>query len=412
MKKILPIYIILNMIFITICSSLIINGVMYYKLLSYGYIFFLVLNIIMIFFIKKKFSVADVFLLCIVLFSFISVIFAKNRTVAIWGEFIRYEGLFSILYYLTLYYVSSYVGDKYKKIVIYSFLFCGFINLVYSIFLVTNVGDFKRVYVDNRIWANGFTTNPNFFATYMLLCLGYSIGLFIDEKNNIFKFINASLIFLFMIGILISNTMSCVVGTIAILIYVIIHCIKNKKFIKVPIIIALILLAFILIYSADLTTLKKDFIKTVKQTKEIAKGNLDDKFGTNRLFIWKNTMKIVPKYLLTGAGIDNFYYAFGDRPLKNGKWVFDKAHNEYLQTLICEGIFGLVSYLLLYGIIIIRGIKNKKIYLLIPVIGYLTQAFFNISVIEVAPFFYISLGLLVDRGILNEESKCNNTCTQ
>ena len=114
--------------------------------------------------------------------------------------------------------------------------------------------------------------------------------------------------------------------------------------------------------------------------------------------------------------IDNFYYAFGDKPIGRGRWFFDKVHNEYLQILITEGIFALISYLLLFGWVTIKGTinnyKNKEIYLILPVIGYLTQAFFNISVIEVAPFFYISLGLLVDRGISNEKSKRNNTSTQ
>ena len=61
----------------------------------------------------------------------------------------------------------------------------------------------------------------------------------------------------------------------------------------------------------------------------------------------------------------------------------------------------LLSYLVLYGIIVLNGIKNsfkdKKVYLILPIIGYLVQAQFNISVIEVAPFFYIALGLSVDR---------------
>jgi putative inorganic carbon (HCO3(-)) transporter len=67
--------------------------------------------------------------------------------------------------------------------------------------------------------------------------------------------------------------------------------------------------------------------------------------------------------------------------------------------LITQGIFSLIAYLSLYGTIIIKKIKSKEknIYLILPIIGYLTQAFFNISVIEVAPFFYISLGILNSR---------------
>ena len=77
--------------------------------------------------------------------------------------------------------------------------------------------------------------------------------------------------------------------------------------------------------------------------------------------------------------------------------MFDKAHNEYLQTLVTQGIFSLASYLFIFGYAVYIGIKNsyrfKQIYLVLPVIGYLIQAFFNVSVIEVAPIFYIALGL-------------------
>lgn len=143
----------------------------------------------------------------------------------------------------------------------------------------------------------------------------------------------------------------------------------------------------------------KDLGKTAKEATEVAKGNADDKFGSSRMYIWKATIKIIPKYWLHGAGIDNFYFAFGQEPLQsnNGKIVYDKVHNEYLQTLVTQGVFSLISYLFLYAIVLKKGIKysikNEEIFLILPIIGYLVQAFFNISVIEVAPIFYIALGL-------------------
>lgn len=80
--------------------------------------------------------------------------------------------------------------------------------------------------------------------------------------------------------------------------------------------------------------------------------------------------------------------------------IFDKAHNEYLQILVTEGIFCFLSYIALYGIIFFYGvknsIKNKELYLILPIIGYIVQAFFNISVIEVAPIFYMTLGLCIE----------------
>ena len=127
------------------------------------------------------------------------------------------------------------------------------------------------------------------------------------------------------------------------------------------------------------------------------------------MFVWKNTLKVVPKHLLHGVGVDNFYDAF-DTPLfrfiKGGDAIeyYDKAHNEYLQKLVTEGIFSLITYLSMLFIIFINSIKkvfkdNESIViaLFLAFIGYLVQAFFNISVIEVAPLFWIICGLLYER---------------
>ena len=201
--------------------------------------------------------------------------------------------------------------------------------------------------------------------------------------------------------LMISNALSCLVGLIIVFIYIVIYSIKEEKYLKLMLITVIMMATMTVAIKSDKTTLFNDFNKTTYEVKDILHGNFDDTYGTKRMFIWKNTVKIVPKYILHGVGIDNFYYAFDGKPLIRKGVAYDKAHNEYLQILITEGIFGLLFYLLFYAIIVIRGIKNnyknREIYLIIPVIGYLVQAFFNISVIEVAPIFYISLGLCVER---------------
>ena len=151
------------------------------------------------------------------------------------------------------------------------------------------------------------------------------------------------------------------------------------------------------------TTIAKELINLGNETIEISKGNFDDNFGTDRMFGWKETIKIIPNYWLTGVGIDNFYYAFNGKPLtiNNGIFGYDKVHNEYLQVFITQGVLSFITYILLFANIVFVGIKesykNDKLYLLLPVGGYMIQAFFNISVIDVAPLFYIGLGLLYDR---------------
>ena len=414
MKKLkellLPIYIILNMLYVLIGSYLVISKVINIGKFSKGEIVMLILNLLVLItaFIVKKikkeklhFNITDIFLVLIIIFSIISVIFAVKPKYALFGFSGRYEGLFQILYYFSIYMLCTYVNKKHKKIIAYGILTCGAVEAIYAILQVTQWLPVITQYHHKKPWATAFITNPNFFGSLMILCLSFSLGLFIDLDKLYTKIINGLLIFLFMVGLLISNTLSAAVGLIVVFGYIIVYIIKEKKFKDFIIIVLVLLSASILMHTTKKTYLLKDFIKTKNQTVEIAKGNVQDNYGSNRIFIWKNTLKVVPENILNGVGIDNFYYAFGKKPLTMKGWFFDKAHNEYLQILICEGIFSLISYLLFFGWITIKGIinsyKNKEIFLILPVIGYLVQAFFNISVIEVAPFFYMSLGLLSQR---------------
>lgn len=85
----------------------------------------------------------------------------------------------------------------------------------------------------------------------------------------------------------------------------------------------------------------------------------------------------------------------------------DKAHNEYLEYAASCGIFTLIAYILLIGCIFKGLIKNinddRAKIMIISLIGYLVQGFFNISVIMVAPLYWIMLGVFVK--FINDDFK-------
>ena len=102
------------------------------------------------------------------------------------------------------------------------------------------------------------------------------------------------------------------------------------------------------------------------------------------------------KYWAVGSGIDTFGVVYG---VDNGLY-YDKAHNVYLQIAITNGIFALSIYLILLLIIFIKGLKRKEalyISLLMAFTGYCIQAFANISVVEVAPTFFVISGLILGK---------------
>ena len=370
---------------------------------SYGYIFALLpINIIMAIILRKKYkkNTIYIFILSILFFSIISAIFARHVNIALFGETNRYEGLFMIMYYLSILYLSSLVEEKDKKKIVYTIIGVGFIEIMFGLFQKFELFNVPNYVYNEEIFVNGFTGNPNFLAILVLISLCYLIGLFYESKKNI---IYIPFILFYLTGLMLTNTLSCIVGLTFVVLFLIVYSIKFKKYIKLLILFLSIISVFLVLHFNNLTTLGDDIGLAKYQTSKMISGDYesDYNFGTGRIYVWKNAMKQVPKYLITGIGIDNFKYIDNGHPIYRYGKPYDKAHNEYLQILVTEGIFTLLSYLALYSIILYYGIKNsfknKEVYLILPVIGYLVQAFFNISIIDVAPLFYITLGLNIKR---------------
>ncbi len=75
-----------------------------------------------------------------------------------------------------------------------------------------------------------------------------------------------------------------------------------------------------------------------------------------RLIVWRGALKLFisdPKITLLGTGPETFAYAFLPfRPTgmnKTSEWdfLYNKAHNDYIETLVTRGLFGLLSLLLM-----------------------------------------------------------------
>lgn len=92
--------------------------------------------------------------------------------------------------------------------------------------------------------------------------------------------------------------------------------------------------------------------------------------GTIRKYVWQgaiNAWKSTTKTMLIGTGTETFAFAFYQyRPREHNmtsEWdfLYNKAHNEYLNYLATTGIFGLGSYLLLIGTFVWWVMKNALI---------------------------------------------------
>jgi len=74
-----------------------------------------------------------------------------------------------------------------------------------------------------------------------------------------------------------------------------------------------------------------------------------------RLIVWRGAIKVWQRYPWLGAGPETFAYSYYlDRPLEHNlvsEWdfLYNKAHNEWLNLLANTGVIGLITYLILMG---------------------------------------------------------------
>lgn len=88
--------------------------------------------------------------------------------------------------------------------------------------------------------------------------------------------------------------------------------------------------------------------------------------GTIRKYVWQGAIaawQSSPKTYLIGTGTETFAFAFyqhrptGHNMTSEWDFLYNKAHNEYLNYLATTGVFGLGSYLLFLGAVIIWFIR-------------------------------------------------------
>jgi O-antigen ligase len=152
--------------------------------------------------------------------------------------------------------------------------------------------------------------------------------------------------------------------------------------------------------------------KTIHAASEILQGNFDDTLGGHRIFIWRRAITLVPERPLFGHGPDNFAIVFMERFVEDAEGItYDKAHNEYIQQLVDNGILGLSALLAFYGLSLWKLRKKLQnpvsLALLLAMTAFMVQAFFNFSTPFAHPMVWALWGMVCAAGIRGGENPEN-----
>jgi putative inorganic carbon (HCO3(-)) transporter len=339
-------------------------------------------------------------------FIVLSTIFSTNVERSIWGRIDRDEGLLAITVYVLLFIVGErkyHFSNKHVKL----FLLSASIVALYGIAQYFGYDPIPRDFIRENWKGRAFSTigNPNFLGTYLTLALPISAFSYIYSKKTIFL-LSSGIIYL---SLLCTMTRSAWVGAFVSFVILVLYIRKYKysyKHLAVIVVLFMVITISMNIYSNDglfgrFITITKDLGTVISQSSGYEKA------GANRIFIWERVIELIKQRPLLGYGLETLDIVFTEAyehdimALFKHLIFFDKAHNEYLNIAVSTGIPSLVLYLTFIFSIVIKAFKNvKNNHLIIPllcsVIGYLIQAFFNISVVSVAYIYWAFLGIMLN----------------
>ena len=150
--------------------------------------------------------------------------------------------------------------------------------------------------------------------------------------------------------------------------------------------------------------------------------------GEIRQVVWKGAIEVWKRYPLFGSGVETFAYAYYlDRPIEHNllsEWdfLYNKAHNEFLNYLATSGAVGLITYLLLSGsvlVMIVRvGRKTEYGWIMAGLFGAFVGMHgsnalgFSTVAVTVSSIILMSVVSVFDREIDQKESETNSLTTR
>lgn len=117
--------------------------------------------------------------------------------------------------------------------------------------------------------------------------------------------------------------------------------------------------------------------------------------GIIRKYVWLGALEVFKNNPILGTGPETFAYSFPRfKPIDHNltsEWdfVYNKAHNEYLNALANTGILGFLSYLSIIIASLIILYKSKRYELLAGYSAMLVTNFFGFSVVPVSLLFFL-----------------------
>lgn len=293
-------------------------------------------------------------------------------------------------------------AQKYK-LILKAFIL-GIIVAAVSCFVVALIKyKFYSVSFDDAFYYKKFMLfhHPSYFAMYIVFAIILIIHFLKNDYSKSKIWIKISLYFtiiLFVVTVYFASsragilTMILVAAMLAVL-----YLLKLRNIaLKISIIASIILVSFFVIKNPR-------FKQPAKIIKEELSGSKKVKLSeaNTRILIWKSAISEIKNNFWTGVGTGDSYDKISKHFYAKTKRKYN-AHNAFLEVFLTSGVFAFLNMLLIFVLVFIEALKNKKhvilFLLLILSFNFLFESVLNSigGVVFYAFFIYLLIFLKQD----------------
>ncbi len=384
----------------------------------------------------------------------ISTVFAVNPYRAFWGDTERAEGLFGMFHCLVFLIMTVLIFKKkdwlnYFKISLFAGLivmFYGFLEYI-GFFWYPSVANFPFMALTPTARPSSYIGNPAFLATYMIFIIAFAVIVFYQHKSavisinqrlsKLWKYFSLIMIVLAIAMIFITGTRGAILGLGAGIFSLLVYFAFKKQSISINLkslsislrkLSLFLLLLMILFGSIFWFTRSNDVWQKIPGLNRLAQTavfDLNDSSTQMRLMNWKISWEAFKEKPIFGWGLENFLLAYQknydpNMALYGETWI-DRAHNKIIDLAVMQGVFGLLTYLLMFGGIFFILFRKKSTliyaddkliyadkkspFLMAILIAYFVQNLVLFDQLTSYIFFFAVLGFLISKTLIYADDK-------
>lgn len=368
----------------------------------------------------------------LVLVNVLSTIFSIDRYTSIFGYYTRFSGgLLSLLAYVVLYYIFVWeigrireIRDRFIKL------------LLISAFFVSTYGILQHFGIDKDYWVQDvqrrvFSTlgQPNWLAAFLVMVIPVSLSLTLEnvksQNSNLKPTPQISKLFYTLFPVVLYTSFwftysrSGLLGFGAMLV-TFLSLIGKENLRRNIKLLGIVFAAWAVISILTFTPTIAEKIPVAAASERGSKYDTSEPRSLSsppsgstiqiRLAVWKGTLSLIKDHWFLGTGPETFAYSFLPyRPVElnqTAEWEFlyNRAHNEYLNIAATTGLLGLGAYLWLVVKFVLLNVKNRaapnnilQAGLFAGWVGALVTNFFGFSVVVTSLLFWLYMALNVSR---------------